>query len=230
MADDNQMRYALRPMREPDIPQVAALEREAFPTTWPPTSFRHELKSSIARYLVAWDTQATEREVNEAIGALTNSQDVASLPLGLGKVGALVRRLFSRPAPPQPAEADLLVGFVGVWFMVDEAHITSIASKESHRGKGIGELLLIGATELAHLHKTRLVTLECRVSNTAALTLYEKYGFQQVGLRPRYYSDNQEDALVLTVSPVTSQRYRGKFLRLKEEHLGRCGDLQFELS
>ncbi|MBI4328398.1 MAG: ribosomal protein S18-alanine N-acetyltransferase [Chloroflexi bacterium] len=223
MADDNQMRYALRPMREPDIPQVAALEREAFPTTWPPTSFRHELKSSIARYLVAWDTQATEREVNEAIGALTNSQDVASLPLGLGKVGALVRRLFSRPAPPQPAEADLLVGFVGVWFMVDEAHITSIASKESHRGKGIGELLLIGATELAHLHKTRLVTLECRVSNTVAQNLYKKYGFKIVGRRKGYYQDNGEDAFIMSTDPIESPEYQRAFGDLRRQHSERWG-------
>lgn len=223
MADDQQMRYALRPMRETDIPQVAALEREAFPTTWPPTSFRHELKSSIARYLVAWDTQATEREVREAAGALTNGQDAVTLPFGLDKVGAAVRRLFSRPASPEPLEKDLLVGFVGVWFMVDEAHITSIASKESHRGKGIGELLLIGATELAHLHKTRLVTLECRVSNTVAQNLYKKYGFKIVGRRKAYYQDNGEDAFVMSTDPIESPEYQRAFGDLRQQHSERWG-------
>ena len=131
--------------------------------------------------------------------------------------------------PPPEERTELIIGFVGVWLLPDEAHIVTVAVRESHRRRGIGELLLIAAIELAQESGQGLVTLECRVSNAAALALYEKYGFRQMGLRRRYYSDNQEDAYVLTVSPVTSQRYRSDFRALKEGHRRRYGGYDLQL-
>ena len=93
-----------------------------------------------------------------------------------------------------------------------------MAVRESHRRRGIGELLVIAAIELAQEDQNSWVSLECRVSNTPALALYEKYGFRQVGLRPRYYSDNHEDAYVLAVRSVTSPQYRSEFQRLTKAH------------
>jgi len=69
-----------------------------------------------------------------------------------------------------------------------------------------------------------MMTLECRVSNEAALALYRKYGFQQVGRRPQYYSDNREDALILTIDSVLSDSYRARFEALKAEHRRRWSE------
>ena len=97
----------------------------------------------------------------------------------------------------------------------DEAHIVTIAVRESHRRRGIAELLLIRAIDLARAKEQGLVTLECRVSNHPALALYDKYGFRKVGLRPRYYSDNREDAYVLTLDAVLTRRFREQLQRVQ---------------
>ncbi|KON83354.1 alanine acetyltransferase [Rossellomorea marisflavi] len=93
-----------------------------------------------------------------------------------------------------------IAGYCGVWMVVDEAHITNVAVLPSHRGKGYGELLMRKIMEMAIESGARVMTLEARVSNVPAQSLYRKLGFQNGGIRKRYYSDNQEDALVMWVN------------------------------
>jgi ribosomal-protein-alanine N-acetyltransferase len=104
--------------------------------------------------------------------------------------------------------------------MVGEAHISSIAISPESRGKGLGELLLIELIERALSLEAELVTLEVRISNVAAQKLYEKYGFEYVGRRKRYYRDNQEDAHIMTVEGVQEASYRAflnqRWLQLNE--------------
>jgi ribosomal-protein-alanine N-acetyltransferase len=87
---------------------------------------------------------------------------------------------------------------VGFWFIVDEAHISTIAVHPDFRQHGIGEILLQWALREALHLDAQLVTLEVRVSNHKAINLYEKYGFEVVGRRAHYYRDNNEDALLMT--------------------------------
>jgi ribosomal-protein-alanine N-acetyltransferase len=108
--------------------------------------------------------------------------------------------------------------------MADEAHIVTIATRDSHRRRGIGEALLISAIETAQDRGQPLVTLEVRVSNDPAILLYEKYGFSEMGRRVRYYSDNHEDAYVLSIDSVLTRRYRQKLDELREAHARRWGD------
>jgi ribosomal-protein-alanine N-acetyltransferase len=98
--------------------------------------------------------------------------------------------------------------------------------RESHRGRGIGELLLIAGIALATLNDQDIVTLEVRASNQAAQTLYEKYGFKKVGVRHRYYSDNHEDAVIMTTDSIHSAPYRELCQRLRREHRERCSDYE----
>ncbi|MFC7372424.1 ribosomal protein S18-alanine N-acetyltransferase [Fictibacillus iocasae] len=91
------------------------------------------------------------------------------------------------------------IGYCGVWIVMDEAHITNIAILPEHRGRGLGEGLLVEAKKLAKRYGAATVTLEVRLTNTAARGLYEKLGFQNGGIRKNYYSDNGEDALVMWV-------------------------------
>lgn len=92
-----------------------------------------------------------------------------------------------------------IIGYCGMWLVMDEAHITNIAVLPQFRGKKLGEALMRQAMTLAREEGAQTMTLEVRVSNTVAQSLYRKLGFLNGGIRKRYYSDNQEDALVMWV-------------------------------
>jgi ribosomal-protein-alanine N-acetyltransferase len=94
-------------------------------------------------------------------------------------------------------EDDAVVGFAGMWVIFDEAHVTTIAVDRRRRGNGIGHRLLLGLIDRALVRGARWMTLEVRPSNTVAISLYHKFGFRDVALRKRYYSDNGEDAAVM---------------------------------
>ncbi|HET7582266.1 MAG TPA: ribosomal protein S18-alanine N-acetyltransferase [Candidatus Limnocylindria bacterium] len=91
-----------------------------------------------------------------------------------------------------------VVGFAGVWLMVDEAHITTFGVHPDFRRQGVGRRLLLRLADLAMELRARRLTLEVRVSNTAAQGLYRRFGFTISGTRPRYYTDDGEDAYVMT--------------------------------
>lgn len=213
------MRYGVRPMLPEDVPQVSAIEREAFPEVWPPTPFQKEMRNHLARHLVAWDTEASEaREAEEAAEESKPSEPPRAGWRGLPLLGRFLPRV---EAPPP--QTDGTVGYVALWFMVDEAHITSIAVRGSHRGQGVGEILVIASVEMAQLRGSRIVTLETRVSNIVAQNLYKKYGFSTVGRRKRYYTDNNEDAFVMSTGDISSPEYRASFDDLRRRHSERWG-------
>jgi [ribosomal protein S18]-alanine N-acetyltransferase len=108
-----------------------------------------------------------------------------------------------------------LVGYAGMWVMVDEAHITTFAVDPDFRRRRIGERLLLALLDLARSRRAREATLEVRLSNLPARRLYEKYGFRPVGLRPRYYSDDNEDALIMTTEPLAEPAMRERVERLR---------------
>ena len=90
-----------------------------------------------------------------------------------------------------------VVGYAGVWFVIDEAHITNVAVHASARRQGVGRLLMEHLIGLAQDNGIGAVTLEVRINNTAARELYGKLGFVEKGIRPNYYSETKEDALIL---------------------------------
>ena len=187
------MPYGIRPMGEVDLDQVAAMEREAFPSLWPPTGYHRELKNKMAEYSVCVQD-----------GQFVTFQPKAERKGLLGLFG-------KRNKPQPPLQTPYLVGFVGLWYMAGEAHIVSISVRESYRRQGLGELLLIGAVEMGMRRSTQVVTLEARASNSAAIALYDKYGFEEVGIRRRYYSDNGEDATIMTTGKLSSDEYQSLF-------------------
>lgn len=103
---------------------------------------------------------------------------------------------------------DQIVGFAGMWMMVDQAHITTFAVDPRWRRKGIGSQMVRALLEMARPLGARQATLEVRLSNLAARHLYERFGFRPVGIRPRYYSDNGEDALIMTTDDLDSPDMR----------------------
>ncbi|MEK4387568.1 ribosomal protein S18-alanine N-acetyltransferase [Solibacillus sp. FSL W7-1464] len=93
-----------------------------------------------------------------------------------------------------------IIGFCGIWLVIDAAQITNVAVLQSVRGQGIGETLMREAMRVAKEANMDVMSLEVRVTNTVAQNLYRKLGFQDGGLRKGYYTDNQEDALVMWVN------------------------------
>ena len=211
------MNVHIRPLRPNDISLVTGIEKQAFPTLSPPTPFKRELSNRLAKYLVAWMP-------GDSDGLVAAKRDPAV------QSSSFLDRLFSavglRESPRRSAvELDYTVlGFVGLWFMAGEAHITSIAVEEGSRGTGIGELLLIASIELAMSRESKVVTLEVRLSNSVAQSLYHKYGFQRAGIRKAYYTDDREDAVIMTTQRLDIRPYRDKFRGLKHRYMEKYGE------
>ena len=220
------MDVALRPLRAEDILQVAEIEKEAFPSLWPSTPFKRDLGNRGLRYLVAWS--------HDSVGTIhpqwspTSAVDV--VPRGI--LPWIIRGFKNVLTGTRTSgEVDYtILGLVGLWFTMREAHITTIAVRELMRGRGIGELLLIGSLELALSRQCDEVTLEVRASNHVAQSLYFKYGFLQVGVRKGYYTDNREDAFIMSTNSLDSVDAGERFRRLREEYIQRRGEIRVVLA
>jgi ribosomal-protein-alanine N-acetyltransferase len=201
----------VRLTRKEDVSQVTDIDHEAFSSWWPLTNYEHELENHMAHYIVAYDD--SEKYVEEEPDGK-----------GFSRITSKVKEIFNyNGAGGAPVPQDKIVGFAGFWIMAGEAHIISIAVKASYRGRGIGELILAHLIDLARSLGADVVTLEARVSNYIAQNLYLKYGFRKVGIRRGYYTDNREDAVIMTTDTITSVPYQSKLKRLKQEYTKKWG-------
>ncbi|HEY8136057.1 MAG TPA: ribosomal protein S18-alanine N-acetyltransferase [Candidatus Limnocylindrales bacterium] len=110
------------------------------------------------------------------------------------------------------------VAYGGLWLLVDEAHITTFAVLPEWRRQGIGGRLMVALMDLALRLNARVMTLEVRLSNRPARDLYAKFGFKPVGVRPRYYSDNGEDALIMTTEALTGAPVTALLLKMRGKY------------
>lgn len=145
------------------------------------------------------------------------------LPADVPAVHALDRLSFSLPWPESSYRFEVgensnaiplvvetangeVVGMAVTWVIVDEAHIATIALHPGLRRRGLGRRLLAESLRQAYERGARLAYLEVRRGNMAAQALYLDFGFTIVGERPRYYQDNHEDALLMTLEPIDPQK------------------------
>lgn len=216
------MPFTLRPMTPQDLAQAAEIERDAFPTLFPPTSFRRELKNRMARYIVA----VRRDELCQPAAHPPHAAPKPALTAPAARIDRLIagaRNLWQRrPGAWQPGQ-QYIAGFLGAWHMHDEAHIIAVGVRSPHRSRGIGELLLIGAIEQAIARGMQSVTLEVRVSNYIAQNLYKKYGFKKQGVRKAYYVDNHEDALIMTAADIREPLFSQDLRLLIRAHRQRWG-------
>jgi [ribosomal protein S18]-alanine N-acetyltransferase len=198
--------YSVRRMSRDDLEQVNEIDREAFPSQWPPANYRQELQNKIAYYVVACDD------------ARTITMPPAARESRTGLLNRLMFWTRGRPEsdPPPPAVQKYIAGFCGLWMLADEAHVTNLAVRQAYRGKGIGELLLLSSIDLAAELNARFLTLEVRASNLVAQSLYRKYGFVQMGVRRGYYLDNHEDAIIMTTDSISSITFIEQNRQLRE--------------
>lgn len=192
MIDFDGLPVYVEPMAVSDLADVLNIERMSFPSPWSSRAYEYELRyNEMAHYFVA------------RIAGLSNGN-------GHGLVGWLKQKFQPTAAFKSPET----VGYVGYWLMAGEAHISTIAVRPDMRGHSLGELLLAYTLNDAAKHSAHVATLEVRVSNTTAQQLYLKYGFDKVGLRKAYYSDNNEDAFVMTTPTLNSAPYQQRLQRL----------------
>lgn len=219
------MSYYIRPMRKEDIPQVSRIDREAFPTMLPPPNFERELRNQMTHFYVVCDEDTNIDQVDVLVAEKKTS----------GLMNMLKRwfnpdRLIEGDPSQSEYNNDYICGYVGFWVMADEAHITTIAVREELHRKGIGELLLFTVFNRARELYANIVTLEVRVSNIGAQNLYLKYGFKQVGQRKAYYTDNREDAYIMTTGDLTSPGYQSQIKELRQLHKSRWGGARFSFT
>ncbi len=197
--------YTIRPMEYGDIPQVAQIDREAFPGEWvfrSQASYKRDLDNPFVRYIVA----CTKGNVPES--------EAQAEPKP-----SWFKRLFNHDRGLEAPE--YVIGFTGFWMMMHEAHIIAIGVRDSYRRLGIGEALLIATIELAATLDSSVVTLEVRASNKIAQELYKKYGFQVAGRRTKYYSSDGEDAIIMSTDNIGSPSFQASFQQLKKAHARR---------
>ncbi len=185
-------------MEVADIPGVLEVDRESYPLPWPASAYRREISNNRhARYVVLRE----ESSSGSADDGAPRDHRRGWLP-------------WAKPRAPETAAN--IVGYAGMWIVADEAHVTTIAVRRRDRGRGLGELLLVRLIEIAYELGIRWMTLEVRVSNETAQNLYRKYSFRNAGIRKRYYSDNNEDALIMTTDDITLAAYRTRFDELRQ--------------
>jgi ribosomal-protein-alanine N-acetyltransferase len=204
--------FAIEPMRLEDIPEVVEIERACFAMPWPASAYKRELKNPTStRYLVCRHYLAEPA--------------LPSLDLPPHRKNSFVSRVLpflrseSEAAPATAPNPNPLVGYGGLWLMMDEAHITTLGVSPEYRGKGLGEFLLIGLIDVAMALGASWLTLEVRISNKTAQNLYEKYTFKVSGRRKGYYTDNNEDAYIMWSDEITKLSFREKYKELKADLL-----------
>ncbi|MEI6776957.1 MAG: ribosomal protein S18-alanine N-acetyltransferase [Chloroflexales bacterium] len=197
------MYYFIELMTEDDIPEVQQIESQSFTTPWSTTTYRREIRNhGSCRYLVARSSPTPPPPPRQGV------------PLRRpGLLGQIAAALF--PPARGSTHSCPIIGYGGIWLTVEDAHITTIAIDPQHRGFGVGELLLNGLIDAAYDLHAQMLTLEVRVSNSVAQRLYVKYGFQPAGTRPRYYTDNGEDALIMWTESIHTPEYRSRLSELR---------------
>ena len=163
-------RISLRDMTRDDVPAVKRIESAAYQDAWPARLFEKELANGFAQYVVAVEETAD--------------------PPPAGPLTALRRAMFG-------GTHERIVGFMGVWYMVDQLHLVTIAVDPAQQRRGIGTRLLLEVFDLAMEAELNEIVLEVRESNDRARAMYEAFGFRKAGQLLDYYKDNHETAIVM---------------------------------
>ncbi len=185
----------LKPLKAEQLPAVVELDKLCFGGHWTLDGYRRELESTTSHLLTLCLKSAN---VYHSIQSNYNPETPNNSQLS--ELTAQQSRALSLSGVATQTEAEIpsqLIGLGCFWSILEEAHITLLAVNPEYQNQGLGKLLFYGLLYLAHHQGLERATLEVRVSNQTALSLYKKFGFQEVGKRRRYYQDTGEDAVIL---------------------------------
>ncbi len=182
----------LQPLTAEQLLAVVELDQLCFGQLWTLDGYKRELESPNSDLLVIEEVTDKKREV---IGQSTQYGRENSAAPALSQEGET------------PSLERSLVGIGCLWAILEEAHITILGVHPNYRGQGLGQALLYALLKKAWKRRLEWATLEVRASNRPAQSLYEKFGFQEVGRRRRYYKDTGEDALILWRSGLQAPEF-----------------------
>jgi len=203
--------YRLDMMTQADVPDVSRVEKRCFANPWPASAYRRELQNPAQNYYVVLrELRASSPEGPGMETDPSGAADAETLRRGPLPRRSLLPIGRSRVQEGNGREPTSIIGFAGMWLAFDEAHVTTIGVDPPHRGLGLGELLLLCMHDEAIERGANWLTLEVRVTNVAAQALYRKYGFTAHGTRKRYYSDNNEDALIMWSPALGEPEFRAE--------------------
>jgi len=191
----NSTLFVVEPMVLADVDQIMQIERVSFSAPWSARAYRYEISEN---------PHSTMRVVRPK-------------PRWQSSLGSALQRLLGQV--PAPA-----LGYAGAWHLVDEMHVSTIAVHPDWRRRGLGELLLVSLLERGLELEARRATLEVRVSNVGALTLYRKYGFGILSVQKAYYSDNNEDAYIMGTPELASAEFHARLRACRSRLLARLRD------
>lgn len=211
--------YVIDEMTHDDIDEVSAVETRSFPSAWPISAYRRELRNRRQSfYVVLRDDPAITAITTTPRHVPDDDEEAGRIPfLPFLRRGGMPRRLP-------------ILGFAGMWVLLDEAHVTTIGVDPEWQGRGLGEFLFVALLDEAIQRGATWMTLEVRVTNRTAQSLYGKYGFSVQGRRPRYYSDNNEDAYIMWSESLRDPEYRQRITELRRSVLERLGGVGLELA
>jgi ribosomal-protein-alanine N-acetyltransferase len=180
------MSLTLRYMRLPDIPEVTLIDKLSFDPPWSARSYQFEVNESTYSYMAALELSGGEK---------SRTAGWRRLVPGFNGVHT---------------DQKQIVGYGGLWNIMDEAHISTIAVHPDFRGRGFGEIVLAGMIRRSIKLNAAYIVLEVRVSNVTAQSLYQKYSFQTTMTKPKYYHNNGEDAYEMRLN-LDHRYYRAHF-------------------
>ena len=218
-ADAKTNPYRARYASNGDAFAIDFVVKEAFGAAAPKSSAAREMKRKNTTYIVV---------TKDVLGG--NGKDDIVFPMGMNWQRRL-RSLFSASTGSLESHQSSrsIVGLVGIWTPADQAHIMVIASRPNERRQGVGELLIIATLCEAIKIGATNATLEVRKSNDAAQMLYRKYGFSEIGIRRRYYSDNHEDAVIMATPSFTNLDYVRSLQRRCDGYFSVRGNAEIQL-
>jgi len=211
--------YTARYATLADANAIDYVVHAAFGNSAPKSSAARDIKRNKTTYIV----------VNKSLSAKPSATDT-HIPTNNTGWQHRLKSLFSSGNSDPRKTANKVVGLVGIWTALDQAHIVVIATDPNERRRGIGELLVLATiTEALKIGATN-ATLEVRKSNNVARALYRKYGFNDVGIRHRYYHDNREDAIIMSTPAFSNLEYKRSLIRRWKGYLSVRGKtkLQFD--
>ncbi|MGA7932065.1 MAG: ribosomal protein S18-alanine N-acetyltransferase [Kovacikia sp.] len=192
----------LQPLTPPLLPATVELDQRCFKGLWTLDGYRRELESPNSELLVLKLAGEGGKENREEGKTPKQRRQGTEFPASdpLLPLSPPPQNLRSSPPPP-------LLALGSYWAILEEAHITILAVDPDYQRQGLGQALLWALLNSAHRRGLERSTLEVRISNQSALSLYEKFGFREAGRRKKYYQDTGEDALILWRSGLQSPAF-----------------------
>jgi ribosomal-protein-alanine N-acetyltransferase len=219
------------PMTPDDLDEIMPLERQCFADPWTRRMYLSDLtQNEMATYLIIrqgdgetgrWGDGETRGrgDAETRRHGDTETRRWGDAEMQRREEGQAVEDEFA-VSPNLRVPVSPVLAYGGLWLMVDEAHIATIASHPDWRGCGLGQWLLLALLDAAIARGAVCSTLEVRAGNLPAQRLYEKLGYETVGMRRRYYRDG-EDGLIMTTPPLTDPAMQLRLASARDDALAK---------